>query len=36
VVKVWNNAAYRDFRAQLSSATPPAVCRSCAVYKGTF
>jgi len=36
VAKIWNNAAYKDFRNQLSSATPPAVCRSCAVYTGTF
>jgi radical SAM protein with 4Fe4S-binding SPASM domain len=36
VVHVWNNAAYRRFREDLESGEPPAVCRSCAVYTGTF
>jgi radical SAM protein with 4Fe4S-binding SPASM domain len=36
VAAVWNNAAYREFRERLSSPTPPEVCRSCAVYSGTF
>lgn len=36
VAAVWNNDAYTAFREQLSSPTPPAVCRSCAVYSGTF
>lgn len=37
VVRVWNNEEYAAFRAQLESAeTPPEVCRSCAVYSGTF
>jgi radical SAM protein with 4Fe4S-binding SPASM domain len=36
VASVWNNEAYRRFREQLSSASPPEVCRSCAVYSGTF
>ncbi|MFP5305587.1 MAG: radical SAM protein [Gammaproteobacteria bacterium] len=33
---VWNGAAYREFRRRLASAEPPAVCRGCAVYAGTF
>jgi MoaA/NifB/PqqE/SkfB family radical SAM enzyme len=33
---VWDGDAYRDFREALSSETPPDVCRSCAVYSGTF
>jgi radical SAM protein with 4Fe4S-binding SPASM domain len=36
VVNIWNNAAYRRFREQLESDTPPEVCRSCAIYAGTF
>lgn len=36
VARVWNNEAYRAFRARLSSDDPPEVCRSCAVYAGTF
>jgi MoaA/NifB/PqqE/SkfB family radical SAM enzyme len=36
VAGVWNNAAYSGFRAALSSATPPEVCSSCALYRGTF
>jgi radical SAM protein with 4Fe4S-binding SPASM domain len=36
VKNIWNNHAYSAFRARLSSATPPDVCRSCAVYSGTF
>lgn len=33
---VWNNDPYEQFRAQLDSDTPPEVCRSCAIYSGTF
>jgi MoaA/NifB/PqqE/SkfB family radical SAM enzyme len=33
---VWNGDAYRAFRDALSSETPPEVCRSCAIYSGTF
>jgi MoaA/NifB/PqqE/SkfB family radical SAM enzyme len=33
---VWNGAAYQAFREALSSDCPPEVCRSCAVYSGTF
>jgi len=29
-------SAYRAFRGALASDEPPAVCRSCAVYTGTF
>jgi radical SAM protein with 4Fe4S-binding SPASM domain len=36
VAQVWNNDAYQRFREQLDSDTPPEVCRSCAVYAGTF
>lgn len=33
---VWNGPAYGRFRSELSSDMPPDVCRSCAVYSGTF
>ena len=33
---VWHNAAYQDFRARLASPSPPAICRSCSLYRGTF
>ena len=33
---VWNNPSYEAFRARLDSDTPPEVCRSCAIYSGTF
>lgn len=33
---VWNNRAYTEFRSQLSSGAPHELCRSCAVYQGTF
>lgn len=33
---VWNNRAYSEFRSQLSSGAPHELCRSCAVYQGTF
>lgn len=33
---VWNNSAYTDFRSRLSSGAPHELCRSCAVYQGTF
>jgi radical SAM protein with 4Fe4S-binding SPASM domain len=36
VATVWHNEAYEEFRTQLSSDDPPEVCRSCAVYSGTF
>jgi MoaA/NifB/PqqE/SkfB family radical SAM enzyme len=33
---VWNGDAYQEFRARLDSDDPPEVCRSCAIYNGTF
>ncbi|HEY1377114.1 MAG TPA: radical SAM protein [Gemmataceae bacterium] len=33
---VWNGADYHEFRDRLDSDDPPDVCRSCAVYHGTF
>ena len=36
VVAVWNGPDYREFRDALSSDAPPEVCRSCAIYSGTF
>jgi radical SAM protein with 4Fe4S-binding SPASM domain len=36
VAAVWNNEAYAQFRARLSSDSPPDICRSCAVYRHTF
>ena len=33
---VWNGEAYRDFRRRLASDDPPEICRSCALYEGTF
>ena len=35
VVRVWNGDAYREFRARLASANPPALCRQCSVYQAT-
>lgn len=36
VAAVWNNSGYQSFRKQLDSDTPPDVCRTCALYNGTF
>jgi MoaA/NifB/PqqE/SkfB family radical SAM enzyme len=36
ISEVWSGEEYEAFRTALASDTPPAVCRSCAVYKGTF
>jgi radical SAM protein with 4Fe4S-binding SPASM domain len=36
VAAVWSNADYADFRRRLESDEPPEICRSCAVYNGTF
>jgi MoaA/NifB/PqqE/SkfB family radical SAM enzyme len=33
---VWNGTAYRDFRAGLLRDAPAEICRSCALYQGTF
>ena len=32
----FDNPAYREFRARLDSDDPPEICRSCALYAGTF
>lgn len=36
VEATWNGAAYQQFRDQLASSEPPEICRSCALYAGTF
>ncbi|MDP9311131.1 MAG: radical SAM protein [Pseudomonadota bacterium] len=36
VIPIWNSAQFQDFRAQLDSDEPPEICRSCAIYTGTF
>jgi hypothetical protein len=36
VARVWEGPAYGAFRARLDSDDPPEVCRSCALYAGTF
>lgn len=33
---VWNSDGFAAFRDQLASDTPPEICRSCAMYNGTF
>jgi radical SAM protein with 4Fe4S-binding SPASM domain len=33
---IWRNPAYESFRQQLASDEPPEICRSCAIYNGTF
>lgn len=33
---LWTGAEYEDFRRRLDSDEPPEICRSCAVYRGTF
>ncbi len=33
---VWNSAPFQSFRDQLDSDAPPEICRSCAIYSGTF
>jgi MoaA/NifB/PqqE/SkfB family radical SAM enzyme len=33
---VWGGAAYEQFRARLAEGPPPEICRSCALYHGTF
>jgi MoaA/NifB/PqqE/SkfB family radical SAM enzyme len=33
---VWSGEPYQAFRAALDSDEPPAICRSCSVYTGTF
>jgi hypothetical protein len=34
--EVWHSVPYREFRAQLLTDDPPAVCRGCALYRGVF
>ncbi len=36
VEAIWNGPEMKAFRDELSSETPPEVCRSCAIYSGTF
>jgi MoaA/NifB/PqqE/SkfB family radical SAM enzyme len=36
VATVWHNTAYRTFRMRLASPSPPPICRSCSLYRGTF
>jgi hypothetical protein len=36
VAAIWTSDTYEVFRRQLESAEPPSVCRSCALYAGTF
>jgi radical SAM protein with 4Fe4S-binding SPASM domain len=36
VAAIWNGPQYQAFRRQLDSDEPPEVCRSCAIYNGTF
>jgi radical SAM protein with 4Fe4S-binding SPASM domain len=33
---IWNNDSYSEFRRRLASDSPHELCRSCAVYQGTF
>ncbi len=34
--RTWNGVRYQRFRAQLASGQPPEICKSCAIYTGTF
>jgi radical SAM protein with 4Fe4S-binding SPASM domain len=36
VADVWSNERYTEFRRRLASDDPPEICRSCALYHGTF
>lgn len=36
VASIWNSQRYEAFRRQLASNRPPEICRSCAIYNGTF
>lgn len=36
VPAIWHGEAAQEFRARLASDDPPEVCRSCAIYRGTF
>jgi radical SAM protein with 4Fe4S-binding SPASM domain len=35
-VQIWEGEEYESFRSALSSDSPPGVCASCSIYKGTF
>jgi hypothetical protein len=35
VARIWSSEAYRRFREGLASGNPAAVCRDCAIYRGT-
>jgi radical SAM protein with 4Fe4S-binding SPASM domain len=34
--EIWSSDAYAEFRRRLASPTPPEICRTCALYNGTF
>lgn len=34
--QTWNGPNYERFRSQLASDSPPDICKSCAIYTGTF
>ncbi|MGH7137114.1 MAG: radical SAM/SPASM domain-containing protein [Pirellulales bacterium] len=36
LASTWRSAPYEAFRRQLASDSPPEICRSCAIYSGTF
>lgn len=36
VIEIWNSKDFARFREQLDSDNPPEICKSCAVYTGTF
>lgn len=36
IAEIWSGAKYEEFRDALASESPPEICRSCAVYRGTF
>lgn len=36
VSHIWNGPEYMAFREQLSSDSPPEICRACSIYRGTF
>jgi MoaA/NifB/PqqE/SkfB family radical SAM enzyme len=36
VAEIWQGPVYEHFRAALASDDPPAICKSCSVYRGVF
>ncbi len=36
VTTIWNSVPFQTFRNRLASGEPPEICRSCALYAGTF